>query len=94
MEGRRIVERAGVERAGIGLVDFAERRAHAVRAAIADGVAAIRCFRMKLAGYAVTPLDRVPRNPMKPSAAKPASNIAQVEGSGTGEVSDKLSRKP
>jgi hypothetical protein len=54
---------------------------------------------MKLAGYAVTPLDRVRRNPMKPSAAKPVSNIAQVEGSGTEgsgteEVTDKSSAKP
>ena len=69
-----------------GLMQFAQR--------CADCIAGIRRFRMKKAGYAVTPLDRVRRNPMKPSAAKPVSNIAQVEGSGTEDVSDTLSAKP
>jgi hypothetical protein len=72
----------------------AELRAHAVRAEVCGLHRRHSSLSNEKAGYAVTPLDRVRRNPMKPSAAKPASNIAQVEGSGTEDVSDTLSAKP
>ena len=53
VEGRGIVERAGVERVRVGLADLpAEHEAHALGAAVADRVAAIRRFRMELPGFA------------------------------------------
>src|ERR1700728_348867 len=53
VEGRGIVERAGIERVRVGLADLtAEHEAHAPGAAVADRVAAIRRFRMELPGFA------------------------------------------
>jgi hypothetical protein len=53
MEGRGVVERAGVECVRIGLAQLAaEHQAHAVRAAIADRVAAIRRLRPEFARFA------------------------------------------
>jgi hypothetical protein len=53
MEGRGLVKRAGVERVRIGFAEFAaEHETHAVRAAVANRVAAVRRLRAELARFA------------------------------------------
>jgi hypothetical protein len=53
VEGRGIIQRAGVERIGIRLADLAaEHETHAARAAVAHRVAAVRRFRAELARFA------------------------------------------
>ena len=64
MEGRGIVERAGVDRVRVGLADLAEHEIRALGAAVADRVAAIRRFlanSMKRTESALKPISGMSR---------------------------------
>jgi hypothetical protein len=93
MEGRGIVERVGVEREGIGLVDFVERRAHAICAAV--------CRLHRRHSSLSNETGGLRRNASRPRPAKPheaerreaREQHCQVKCSGIEEVTDKVSAK-
>src|SRR3984957_15558266 len=92
VEGRGIVEGAGVERVRVGLADLAaEHEAHALGAAVADRVAPVRRFRAELAGFAreADGLRLEAHERHEARARRPAA-VAAIAMAGANRLADRL----